>query len=159
MKYTFFFPALLGLAIVSCKKDASGNEEVQTTEQKTKLITKQMWVYDNGGLDYDKNGTIDAPLAPENIKPCTIDNNITLNASGQGTMDEGPTKCNEGDPQTLPLYWNFANKDASLDLGGTGQTGLSGRFKILKLSDTQLSITKDSTNDSGTFTFIVNLKH
>jgi hypothetical protein len=159
MKYTFLFPALLGLALVSCKKDSSGDEDVQTTEQKTALITKQMWVYDNGGLDYDKNGTIDGPLAPENIKPCTIDNNLSFTASGQGTMDEGYTKCNETDPQTLPLNWNFASKDAFLDLGGTGNTGLSGRFKILKLSDTQLSITKDSTNSSGTFTFIVNLKH
>lgn len=157
MKYPYLFPAVLLLAMASCEKDSDKGET--PTETKTDILSKQIWLYESSGLDPDKNGTIDSPLPAGTIKACTIDNNLSFSSNGQGTMNEGPTKCNNTDPQTLPIKWGFASNEANLDITGTGETGLSGRFKILKLNSTQLSITKDSTNSSGTYTFIVNFKH
>jgi hypothetical protein len=156
--YLLLFP-ILSLTLLSCDKESSGEDTLTDPQTRTTLITQKIWVYDNSGLDVDKNGTIDAPLPAGTLQNCTIDNTLTFSENGQGVMNEGPTKCNANDPSSLSMNWNFSSDETLLNIGGTGATGLSGQFKLLALTDTKLSITKDSVNNTGKYTFIVNLKH
>jgi hypothetical protein len=42
---------------------------------------------------------------------CDSDNTYTLTKNGKITMDEGATKCNDTDPQTIVGIWTFANAE------------------------------------------------
>ena len=89
------------LILGSCQKDDSTNT---TTKTKTELITLKAWKYNDAKIDTDNNGTGDQAIPAGVIEPCQTDNAITFTTNGSGTIDEGPTKCDAGDPQSIPLH-------------------------------------------------------
>lgn len=142
-------------AATSCGKDSGSS-----TPTKTETISSASWKYDAAGIDGDRNGTIDIPPPTGTILPCMTDNTITFNANGTGTIDEGTTKCNTTDPQSTAINWSFTNSETALNLNGTSVLGVSGPFKILSLTSTQLSLAKDTTVAIiGAVSLVVNLKH
>ena len=122
------------------------------------MITGLSWKHDNSGIDTDKNGTIDLQPPSGILLSCVIDNSITFNANGSGTVDEGATKCNATDPQTSPFTWSFASGETALNIN-SGSAGINGQFKILELSNTKLSISKDTTLNFFSVALVVNFKH
>ena len=143
--------ALSALLFTGCDKD---DKEPTRTES----ITASAWQYDNGGVDQDRNGTVDVSFA--GILPaCVLDNKATFNANGSGVADEGSTKCQTGDPQTTPFTWAFTNNEQNIQLTGTGLFGIGGNFKITALTSSQLGLQKDTTISGFTVSMIVNLKH
>jgi hypothetical protein len=155
MKYLFicFYSCLL--AIGCNQKDAS-----PPAPTKTEVITQASWKYDNAGIDGDRNGTIDFPPPAGILVPCLTDNTLTLSANGTGTVDEGATKCAASDPQTAALNWSFADNETALQISGGNVLGITGKFKILELSATKLSLSKDTTVPVlGTVALIAVLKH
>ena len=156
MKYLFFTALVFSLAFLSCSKDGSNS----SGSAKTELITKSSWKYDNAGIDLDKNGVIDIPAPAGTLETCATDNFLSLAANGTGTVDEGPTKCDAGSPQSVALTWTFSNNETTLNLNGGGVLGINGQFKILELSDVKLSLSKDTTIPFfGPVALIANLKH
>jgi hypothetical protein len=156
MKYSFVVCLCFCFAVLGCQKDNS-NSSLPT---KTDLITKSSWKYDNAGIDLDRNGIIDVPPPAGTLEDCDTDNFLLLAANGAGTVDEGPTKCDAGFPQSFPLTWTFSSSETVLNLGGGGVLGINGQFKILELSDVKLSLSKDtSIAFFGTVALIANLKH
>lgn len=153
MKYKLLFVAALPL-LVQCKKDSSENNG----SGKIELMTQQTWKYENAGIDADKNGSIDSPL-PITIPACTTDNTITFSSDGKGVVNEGATKCTTTDPQTVPVTWSFTNNETELNLTGPAVAGVGGRFKLLALTSTQLSLSKDTTFGPFQTTIVLNLKH
>ena len=156
MKYTL---TILSFCLLfSCKKDED------TPPTKTEMITSSSWKYESGGVDQDKNGTVDLSFAATGIlQPCMLDNTVTFSTGGNGTTDEGATKCNAGAPQTSSFIWSFANNATELQVTG-GFLGLGGQFKINTLTTTQLSLAKDTAvSFSGgipmNISLIVNLQH
>lgn len=158
MKY---FAPLLLLFIISCKKSSNNNDN---TPSRTTLITTQSWQYENGGIDQDRNGTIDITLeATGQAQPCLLDNTGTFRSDGTGTADEGATKCNPASPQTNTFTWAFANNETTLNITGSGLFGQGGSFAIKGLTTTRLTLAKDTTLTVGgtpfNASFLVNLKH
>jgi len=156
MKYTTLSSLLFVLFLVSCgKKDAT-----PAAPTKTEVITQASWKYDNAGIDGDRNGTIDFPPPSGVLTPCVTDNTLTLSSNGTGIVDEGTAKCTTTDPQSVPITWSFTDNETSLKVGGGGILGISGQFKILELSTTKLSLSKDTTVPIlGTVALIAVLKH
>jgi hypothetical protein len=150
---------LFCLAFASCKKEKAK----EPTRQE--LLTSSTWKYDNGGIDQNRDGSIDITLeATGYVQQCALDNTGTFHTDGTGIADEGPTKCNDTLPQTVQYNWAFRSNETAIDISGSGLFGLGGSFTINELTSTNLTLHKDST-----FTFpgfppttvglIVHLKH
>lgn len=159
MNKYFLLPVLALSLFTACDKNDSDEEE-NKPDPKTTLITSGAWKYEASGIDVDRNGTVDGPL-PVTLPSCAIDNSFTLAANGTGTVDEGATKCDPALPQTSAATWSFADNQTTLNLNGTGLFGVGGKFKLLELSATRLSISKDTTPPGlpVTVALIVQFKH
>jgi hypothetical protein len=157
MKYLAI--VLLFGSLLSCKKK---KDEPPT---KTEMLTSSSWKYESGGIDQDRNGTVDFTFESTGLlQPCILDNTGTFSSNGTGVADEGATKCNTTAAQTTAFTWNFQNNETELQVLGSGLFGLGGKFKIKELTSTRLALTKDTTVTlSGmpptTVGLIVNLKH
>jgi hypothetical protein len=156
MRNKLFFLAVFSLGFFSCKKNDS-NPSGGTT--KTTLVSQQSWKFDNAGLDPDKNGTIDLDISGQ-IPVYITDNTISFTSAGSGSVDEGTTKNNLTDPQTIPFTWSFASNETLININGAAIAGKGGQYKIVTLSSTKFTLSKDTTVPLiGATAFIVNLKH
>lgn len=153
MKYFILCIAVCTI-LPCCKKDPVA------AVSKKDLISKGVWVYESGGIDQGKNGTIDISFETLGFPPaCVLDNRGTFNANGTGVNDEGTTKCQASDPASTSFGWALANNDTELTITGNGLGGLSGNFKINELTETRFSIAKDTTIFGTAAALILNLKH
>ena len=109
------------------------------------------WKFDNVTV----NGTDVSSL----IQGCQKDNTITFAAGGTGTLDEGATKCNSGDPQNSPFTWSFATNETVLHVTATLFTGGSSDFNIVALDDNQLVLSQDINIAGTTQNAIIKFKH
>lgn len=136
---------LLLLAVViitanSCKKD----EDEKT---KTDLLTGNYWKFtamnispaiEFNGLEYsDLFG-----LMPN----CSKDDLIKYNADGTLIFDEGPSKCDEGDPQTETGNWAF-NADET-KITETYDDG-SFTYDVVELTESNLKFSYSEVADYG----------
>jgi lipocalin-like protein len=127
--------AILSVAFVACNKDDDNNNNQKT---KTELITQSTWKFDHATAS--GFGDVSAQLPA-----CRKDNVITLSSNGSGSIDEGPTKCNAGDPQTTAITWSFLNNETTLHLSSALFTGGSTDFTIVSLTETNLVISQTMT--------------
>jgi hypothetical protein len=138
----------------ACKKkdsDSSGNN-------KTTLVTQSSWKFNNAGLDPDKNGSIDLDVSGQ-IPGYITDNTITFSTNNSGSVDEGATKNVSTDPQIIPFTWAFASNETAISINGAAIAGKGGEFKIVNLTATQFTLSKDTVVLGTQTAFIVNLKH
>lgn len=140
------------MLVVSCNKKSD-------PPSKTENISAAAWTYDNAGVDGDKNGTIDFALTASSIPACRIDNSLTFKRDNSGTTDEGATKCNAADLQVSAFAWGFADNETNINVSGNVFPLLNGKFKILALTATNFSLTRDTVISSQNVAVIVNLKH
>ena len=157
MKYIkiFLVPVIL---FTACNKDENKGPT------KTEMLTSQSWKYDSGGIDQDRNGTVDYPFStiPGLLTPCILDNTGSFSSNGTGVADEGATKCSVSAPQTIPFTWAFQNNETEINVQGPGLFGLGGKFTIKELTATSFSLSKDTTVTTPvtmTVALIVKLKH
>ncbi len=145
------------ISVLSCDKKS----DPPAGPTKTATISSGAWKYDTGGADVDRNGTID--IQGSSILPaCALDNTITFKVDNTGVGDEGVTKCNAADPQTAPLTWNFTDAEANLVMSNNIFSILNGKFKIVTLSTTNFSLSKDTVItaiSAQPISLVVNLKH
>lgn len=132
-----FFSALMILG--SCQKDDSSNSSPKT---KMELITLSAWKYNDAKIDTDNNGTGDQAIPAGVLEPCQTDNAITFTSNLSGTIDEGPTKCDAGDPQSVPFTWSFTNNETMINFSSPLFVGFGGDFKIISLTETELVISQ-----------------
>ena len=157
MRNKFFILAIFSFVFFSCDKDDSSSPG--TTTSNTTILAQQSWKFNNAGLDPNKDGTIDTDVSSQ-VLACLKDNSVTFAANGSGTVDEGATKCNTADPQTLPFTWSFASNETLININGNAIAGKGGQYKVVALTSTQFSLSKDTTVPIiGATTFVVNLKH
>lgn len=151
---------LSALIIALIGSSCSDKETDPPPPSNTQHITASPWKYESGGVDQDRNGTVDITFESTGlVQACVLDNSGTFNANGTGVNDEGATKCNGNLPQTTPFTWSFANNETSLNVGGSGVFGIGGQFKITTLTSTKMTLSKDTTIMATTVGLIVNLKH
>jgi hypothetical protein len=137
----FFSTFILG----SCNK----NDTPDPTY--TDHILRAAWKFDkamSGGTDVSAF-----------LNACYKDNTTTFVASGSGTLDEGATKCNSSDPQSVNFTWNFTNDGHTLNVSAGIVAGQSGAFTVIKLDETQMILEGSFSTSSGTITGQIYFKH
>ena len=137
--YYFMLLCCVALATTNCKKNNN------STKSKTELISSSSWKYESAGIDADNNGTGETPIPSGMLATCDTDNLLIFMANGTGTVDEGSTKCAAGDPQTTSFNWTFASNETEINISAVVFAGVSGGFKIITLTDTQLVLSKPLT--------------
>ncbi len=141
-------------SVFACSKNNSGS--TGTTKSNTILLTQSAWKIQTVAIDTNKDGKADLD-ATASIQTCQLDNVYTFKADSTGQMDEGATKCNSSDPQTVAYTWTFKNN----------QTTLSGTFSftngdatIVSMNDNNLVVTyDDNLGTTTTYHIIATLKH
>jgi len=156
MKYTFLL--IVSISFLACKKDSDSKES-----GKTQMLSSADWKYDNGGIgDASGNIILDFTAAGIPIPTCTLDNSIRFNANGNGTVSENADVCS-GVPATTPFTWSFSSNETVLNISAGAIAGIGGSFKIKELTDTKLTLLKDTTasilGTTTAVTAVVNLKH
>ncbi len=142
----FLFLTLL--IVTSCQKE----DDTPLPKTKTVLISQASWKFSNAMV-----GTSDVSAF---LQACQKDNILTFAASGgTGNVDEGPTKCNGGDPQTNPFTWNFQSNETELFISATLFTGGSSTFTLVSLTETQLIVSQVITVGGTPQTAIVTFIH
>ncbi len=154
------FSVLTCLLPVICFLSCSKNSDPDVISAATKVdnISSGAWKYESGGVDQDKNGTIDIPGSTL-FGSCSLDNTITFKKDNTGITDEGGTKCNLGDPQSAPFSWNFTEAEANITISNNIFSLLNGKFKVVSLTSSAFTLSKDSTIGPLSVSLIVNLKH
>ena len=111
----------------ACQKD---NENPPAQKTKTESITQASWKF--------SAATVSGVDASGYLQACQKDNIYTFVAAGTGTIDEGASKCNSGDPQTSPFTWNFLSNETMIHISTVLFSGGSNDFTLVSLSATQL---------------------
>jgi len=117
----------------------------------TDYITKSSWKFDkamSGGADVSAF-----------VNTCYKDNTMIFQSNGNGTLDEGATKCNAADPQTANFTWNFTNNGSTLNVTGGIFAGQSGALTVVTLNDTQMILQGTFSTSSGNVTGQIYFKH
>lgn len=128
---------LSGMVLTGCSKDDDNDKQ-----SKTQLLTASSWKFSNAGIDANNDGSIDSPLPDGTLEDCSKDDTFVFNEGGTGTADEGPTKCDPADPQTVNFGWALSNNEQDLTLTGFDFGGLDANFKIRALTATKLTISQ-----------------
>ena len=160
MKVLSFLSVICSVVILgSCQKDDSAAPPPAKT--KTELISVSAWKYNDAKIDSDNNGTGDVALPAGIVEACQTDNTILFTSNGNGTVNEGPTKCDPADPQTFPFTWNFTTNETVLNFSSSLFAGVGGDFKIISLTDTELILSKTVTVPPIPlpFTVVITFKH
>lgn len=152
MKYTVLMLASC-LALSSCQKDSG-------EPTKTELLTRADWKYESGGIgDADGNILFDFSTFGITIPDCTLDNTYHFSSDGSGTVAENANVCS-GAPASSAFTWSLSSDETVLNLSSSAIAGLGGNFKVKELSDTKLTLLKDTTiSGVGSGTAVFNLKH
>lgn len=130
-------PFLLLVTLVSCEKDKDNTPP----KSKSELITSGTWRF--------SVATVGGANVSSSLQPCQTDNTMVFAIALTGTLDEGPAKCNTGDPQTVPFTWSFSSNETVLNVSATLFTGGSNVFTINSLTESQL-ILSQTVNVGGT---------
>lgn len=113
--------------ITSCEKEKDNNP---TPKTKTELLTTGTWKFSSA-----TSSGIDVSAA---LQSCQKDNIYQFNTGGTGSIDEGATKCNSGDPQTSALTWAWLSNETKLQLSAPLFSGTSGDVTLVSLTETEL---------------------
>jgi hypothetical protein len=104
---------VIALYFFSCTKDKPKDWVLTNTQ----FLTAGVWHFSN--YDYE-GGILTQHITYADLPACRQDDEKTFLSSGQGESNEGPTKCNPGDPQSTTLHWLFMDQYAHLiEINGT----------------------------------------
>ena len=131
------------LFLTGCQKDDNPAPAAKT---KTELISQSTWKF--------SAATVGGTNVSGSLQACQKDNIMTFVAAGTGTIDEGPTKCNSGDPQTNPFTWNFVSSETVVHVSAVLFTGGSNDFTIVSLTATELIVSQVISSQTVVVTFI-----
>ena len=141
------------LLATACSKDKENTPQPKTTEQ---LLSANVWhmtaLTANPGLQTG-TGTTVTDIYPF-VPGCTQDDTHQFVAGGQFKSDEGVSKCDPSDAQTVTGTWSFVKtgNDNGVNILLNGN---QLRFKVLEVSATQLKmVTNDDVFGVGTGTSV-----
>lgn len=135
------------LTVTSCSKDDDTPDPPPT--EKSKLTNKDFVVSDYNVVI---NGAVYETYS--DLASCVKDDIIRFLDDNSGSVDEGNTKCDPGDPQTTHFTWAFQSSDKKLKIQSDGDATVYD-IKInngttLKLEYTQVDdFDGDGQNDTG----------
>lgn len=129
------FLSLFTLAVIalfpSCQKDDNDT----SGKTKTELITESNWKFSKAtSSGFNISGFLD---------DCQKDNILRFQASSSGTVDEGATKCDPGDPQTVSFTWNFSGDESAIHISTALFEGGSNDFTLESLTESELEVSQN----------------
>lgn len=154
-----FILAISSISFAACNKN--DDKEKSNTEK----ISLSAWKYDKAQIDINKDGTGDLPVPEDEIEACEKDNLITFKADNTGIIDEGGSKCDPSDPQSMPFLWTFKNNETIINFPTAIVTGVDGDVTLVSLSETSMVLKREVDgipviiSPSGTANIILTLKH
>ena len=151
MKKQFFLNlsvlVLTFLFITGCEKD----DDPAPAKTKTELLAQGNWKF--------SSATVGGSDVSAFLQACQKDNTLTFVSAGTGTIDEGATKCDAGDPQTSPFTWSFQNNETVLFISATLFAGGSSTFNLVTLTETQLVVSQNVDVSGSTQNAVVTFIH
>lgn len=126
---SIIFSMLAVIVLTGCGKDEGG-----TGKSRTDLLCQAAWKFNAA---FSGSTDVSADLAS-----CEKDNIIKFNAVGNGTADEGLTKCNAADPQTPPFTWTFQAGETEISTNRILYSGGVNIFRITTLNESQLIVSQ-----------------
>ena len=90
----------------SCKKDE---------KSKMELITSGNWKLVSG---QERTGNAAWQENIQTYSPCELDNYIKFSTNSTFELNEGPTKCDPQDDQSINAPWAFENGESSVNIYG-----------------------------------------
>src|SRR5690242_16478785 len=97
---------VLGLSIISSFILVQCHKDNNTPKSRTVLLTQASWKF--------KSATVNGSDASSLTSACQRDNIYVFAANGSGTANEGASKCNASDPDSVPFTWNFLTSETQL---------------------------------------------
>ena len=132
INYLFLSAILLGFTLLSsCSKDDEPNLS------RTELLTQKSW-------KLTQTAVLGISGPPEST---AADDIYTFSADGAYTFDEGASKEDPGDPQTITGTWEFIENESKIRLT---YSGLTFDQEIVELSTSKLKVK---------FTFLVEIEN
>jgi hypothetical protein len=128
----------------NCKKEDDNPPPPSKTN--TQRMTQSPWKF--------SAATVSGVNVSGSLQTCQKDNILTFSTAITGSMDEGATKCNAGDPQVNPFTWNFANNETIVHISTVLFTGGISDFTLVSISDTQLVLSQVINSQTVVVTFI-----
>lgn len=143
------------LLLSACSKEDDSSATTNTPQaSKKELLTTKPWKYKSwtvapGLKDSLGNTFIDYYAY---LPQCEKDDIITFATTGSVTIDEGPSKCDENDPQEQINVWSFSNNEGKLNMGGFV-------YNITTLTSTEMVLTFTDLQGSTTVNHTITFKH
>ena len=134
----------------SCQED----DNLPVIKTKTQLLSEKVWKFSSatwGGTDMTAS-----------VPACQKDNVTSFIAGGTGSGDEGATKCNVADPQTVSFTWSFQSGETMLTTSSPlipGTTPGSSTSTIVSLTATDRKLSQPVTIGSTTQTAVATFVH
>jgi hypothetical protein len=99
------FIILPGLLLISCTKP----KETDWVAVNTQYLTAGVWQFSS----YSYYGSFPSTHTTyADLPACRQDDQARFYADGSGEINEGPTTCNVGNPQTNSIQWRFTDQIA-----------------------------------------------
>lgn len=108
-----------------CSKEKDNNS-------RESLLTSGSWKLTATIVDDDGNGSYETD-AFAGFLNCFKDNFYTFHSNGDLELDEGPAKCDPGDPQTMTTSWAFTQNQSHLEIE-------SDEYAIEELNESTLKL-------------------
>ncbi len=128
----------LSLTFTSCKKDKK-EDPAPVAKTKTELITGKNWKVTaatiDPAIDLFGTGTPTTNLYAQ-LEDCNKDDLIRFDTPNAYKEDEGGTKCDATDPQTITGTWVFSADETKVTTNTA--SGGSTTFNITELTETTL---------------------
>ena len=116
MKKFFFAALVLCLALGACQK--SGEDDDEQPPTKTEMLTSGSWKITAVDADTLGDGTFEIDVYNLLIEACDKDDFFVFKTNGNLDLDEGPSKCDDTDPQVSTTSWRLLENETKLEIGG-----------------------------------------
>lgn len=144
------------ITVLSCH-DSDDNMFQGTS--RTELLTGSPWVrtslVSTPAYDWYGDGVSDTDVLSI-LHPCEKDNLDIYRPDGVFVTDEGPTKCDPGDPQQWTLRWTFADNETRLVFDGAG---IHDEYTLMELTEATLTFRITFVENGVTYTHVESYGH
>lgn len=157
MKFTHQLSIVLIAAILFAACKPNNDDDAAPAKSKKEILITGKWKATGFVAVTDTAGKTSTEDWFKDMEPCEKDNFLTFNSDGTVTNDEGPLKCDPGDPQTYSGgTWELMNNDAQMKLvdGTDIQTA-----DVIELNDNTFKLSMKETLSNGTLTLTATYTH